>query len=116
MKWANIECYELGQTTRTVQCHSCWKHLPERLAFCSCGVCLRPDEATIKKDQSKIPSFDSTLLSLLEKIDQGARSMAKLSGNKIIGKHWMPEEAHGITVRTLLKSGGKRMKSTGNLS
>ena len=42
--------------------------------------------------------------------------MAKLSGNKIIGKHWMPEEEHGITVRTLLKSGGKRMKNTGNLS
>ena len=45
----NIELYELGQMTRTVQCHSCWKHLPEGLAFCSCGVCLRPDEATIKR-------------------------------------------------------------------
>ena len=36
---------ELGQMTRTVQGHSRWKYLPEREAFCSCGVCLRLDEA-----------------------------------------------------------------------
>ena len=45
----NIELYELGQVSRTVQCHSCWKHLPEGLAFCSCGICLRPDEAKMKR-------------------------------------------------------------------
>ena len=49
LEMGNIELYELGQMTRTVQCHSCWKHLPEGLAFCSCGACLRPDEATMKR-------------------------------------------------------------------
>ena len=49
----DMELYDLGQMTRTVQCHSCWKHLPEGLAFCSCGVCLRLDWATIQKDLSK---------------------------------------------------------------
>ena len=46
----NIELYELGQTSRTVQCHSCLKHIPEGLKFCSCGVCFRLDEETIQKD------------------------------------------------------------------
>ena len=43
----NIELCELGQMT--VQYYSCWKHLLEGLAFCFCGVCLRLDEATIKR-------------------------------------------------------------------
>ena len=34
----NIELCELGQISRTVQCHSCVKHIQERLTFCSCGV------------------------------------------------------------------------------
>ena len=47
----------------------------------------------------------------------GQKNVAsKLSGNKIIGKQCMQEEEHGHVVRTLLKSGGKRMKSTETLS
>ena len=101
----NIELYELGQMTRTVQCYSCWKHLPEGLAFCSCGVCLRSDEATIKRIKAR---FQDLIVPY--------RSMAKLSGNKIIGKQWTPEEEHGNVVRTLLTSGGTRMRSTEILS
>ena len=56
----NIELFELGQISRTVQCHSCLKHLPEGLAFCSCGVCLRADEATMKRINARF--FDSTLV------------------------------------------------------
>ena len=58
----NIELYELGQISRTVQCHSCLKHLPEELTFCSCGVCLRPDEVTKKGSKPDSKLFDSTLL------------------------------------------------------
>ena len=29
----NIKLYESGQISRTVQCHSCWKHLPEGLTL-----------------------------------------------------------------------------------
>ena len=53
----NIEWYELGQMTRFVQCHSCWKHLPEGLAFCSCGVCLRLDEATIRRIKARFQAL-----------------------------------------------------------
>ena len=30
----NIKLYELGRTSRTIQCHSCFKYMPEGLAFC----------------------------------------------------------------------------------
>ena len=49
----NIELYELGQTSRTVQCHSCLKHIPEGLTFCSCGVCFRLDEETIQRIKAR---------------------------------------------------------------
>ena len=64
----NIELYDLGHVTRTVQCHSCRKHLPEGLAFCSCGVCLRPGEATKKGSQQY---SNSTLLSCSNKSIKG---------------------------------------------
>ena len=107
-----IEVYELGHMSSTIQCHSCWKHLPEGLAFYSCGVCLRPDEATIKKDQSKIPSFDCTRIN---------RSRDKKHGETQWQQdHWKAMDArrgawkHG--KRTLLKSGGNKMESTEILS
>ena len=40
----NMELFALGQISKTMQCHSCLKHLPPRFRFCGCGVCLRPDE------------------------------------------------------------------------
>ena len=49
----NIELYELGQISRTVQCHACLKHVPEGLIFCSYGICLRPHEETIKRIKSR---------------------------------------------------------------
>ena len=58
----NIELYELGQISRTVQFHLCLKHIPEGRTFCSCGVCLPPDEETNTKDQCQIPCFDRPLL------------------------------------------------------
>ena len=45
----NIELYELGQMSSTIQCHSCFNHMPKGLAFCPCAQCLRRDEATIRR-------------------------------------------------------------------
>ena len=33
----DIELDELGQISRTIQCHSCLQHIPEGLTFCSCA-------------------------------------------------------------------------------
>ena len=53
----NIELYELGQMSSTVQCYSCFKHMPEGLAFCSCGMCFRPDEATITRIKGRFQTL-----------------------------------------------------------
>ena len=45
----NIQLHELGQISGTVQCQYCLKHVPEGLIFCSCGICLRPDEEQIQR-------------------------------------------------------------------
>ena len=37
----------------TIQCHSCYKHLPEGRKFCICGICLRPDEDTMRKIEAR---------------------------------------------------------------
>ena len=41
----------------TTQCHSCLKHLPEGLKFCSPGACLRPGEDTINRKQMRFKAL-----------------------------------------------------------
>ena len=53
----NIELYELGQMSCTIQCHSCFWHMPEGLKFCICGMRLRPDEDTIRKYQARFQTL-----------------------------------------------------------
>ena len=53
----NIELHELGQISRTVQCQSCLKHIPEGLIFCACGICLRPDEEQIQKIKARFQAM-----------------------------------------------------------
>ena len=47
----NVGLHGLGQISRTVQCRSCLTHIPERLIFCACGICLRPDEDNYKESK-----------------------------------------------------------------
>ena len=53
----NIELHELGQISRTVQRHSCMKHILEGLTLCSCGICLRPDEETMQRTKARFQAM-----------------------------------------------------------
>ena len=46
----------------TTQWHSCLKHLPEGLKFCSADACLRPDEDTINRKTNEIQSLNCAVL------------------------------------------------------
>ena len=48
----------MRNTTATVQCQSCFKHVPEAMVFCECGYCLGPNEDVI----NKIKAIFKTLL------------------------------------------------------
>ena len=55
----NMELFELRQTTDTIQCHSCLRHIPRELKFCE-G--LSPSRRRYnKQNQRQIPSFDGSL-------------------------------------------------------
>ena len=48
--WMGImELIELRQTSATLQCRSCLKHVPEGLHMCRCGVWLRPNQSTLDR-------------------------------------------------------------------
>ena len=53
----HIELHELGQISRTVQGQSRLKHIPEGLIFCSCGLCLQPDEERIQKFKARFEAM-----------------------------------------------------------
>ena len=42
-RMGNVELIELRQTTSTVQCPACWKHIQEWMLQCLCGIWLRPE-------------------------------------------------------------------------
>ena len=45
----NMELIALRQTSATIQCLSCLKHVPEGLNMCQCGVWLRPNQSTMDR-------------------------------------------------------------------
>ena len=45
----NMELIELKQTSATIQCLSCLKHVPKGLNMCPCGVWLRPNHSTMDR-------------------------------------------------------------------
>ena len=80
----------MGQISRTVQCHSCLKHLRAGLIFCSCGTCLRADEEQKTNNHIQIPGYDCSLLSCKE-----VKDTARFNGKETMGKQWMEEEKEG---------------------
>ena len=63
----NMELRELRQTSSTIQCPSCLKHVPEGLNKCLCDVCLRPNQSTMDRSRAafaalKIPYYRTTVI------------------------------------------------------
>ena len=63
----NMELIELRQTSATIQCPSCLKHVPERLNMCQCGVWLRPHQSTMDRTRTacaalKTPYYRASII------------------------------------------------------
>ena len=87
----NIELHELGQISRTVQCQSCLKHVPEGLIFCTCGTCLRPDEEQIPRIKAR---FEAMIVAdYLARVNYSrGKRQSEAQWQKNIGKHETPKE------------------------
>ena len=59
----NLELIELRQTSATIQCPSCLKHVPDGLNVCPCGVCLRPNRDTMNRIKVRFEPFDNAFSS-----------------------------------------------------
>ena len=67
-KMGNLELIELRQTSASIQCHSCLKHVPEGLNMCLGGVWLRPNQRTMNRIKARFealiaPFYRATLQS-----------------------------------------------------
>ena len=56
----NVELFELGKTTSTLQCQSCYKHVLDGIIFCGCGYCLLSWWGHYWQGQSKTQNLDCT--------------------------------------------------------
>ena len=45
----NVKLVELRQTTETIQCQACWKHIPEGIVKYYCGYMVRPTQQIINE-------------------------------------------------------------------
>ena len=87
----NVELFELGETPATVQCQSCFKHMTERMIFCECGCCLRPNEDIINKIEAIFKTLIALTFSSSKKFKR-EKNMESNNGKKIIGKQRVPRE------------------------
>ena len=53
----NLELVELRQTSATIWCPTCLKHVPEGLNMCLCGVWLRPNQETMDRFFAKFAAL-----------------------------------------------------------
>ena len=54
----NMELIELRQTSATIQCSSCLKHVPEGLNMCQCGDWLRPNQSTMDPTRTAFAALE----------------------------------------------------------
>ena len=98
-EFGNFEFHELGQISRTVQCQSCWKHVPEGLISCSCGICLRSDEEQIPRIKARFEAM--VVHHHLARVNHSrGKRHGEDEGKETIGKQWVPEEDQEGKVTT----------------
>ena len=56
----NTELIELRQTSATILCPSCLKHVPEGLNMCQCGVWLRPNQSTMHRIRAALAALKNS--------------------------------------------------------
>ena len=49
----NVELVESRQTTTTIQCHACWKHISDEMIKCYCGFMVRLSPSMMEEIQER---------------------------------------------------------------
>ena len=90
-KMVNVELIELRQSTATVRCPACSKHILEGMLQCLCGNWLRPDEHTV--NQVKLRFGETCQNRFYRVLDKQIRRDADT--DSFLGKqaHWKARDA-----------------------
>ena len=51
---ATLSFYKLGETSRKIQCPSCWTYSKEGSVYSPCGICLMPSPEQPEKIKNRI--------------------------------------------------------------
>ena len=70
----NTESIELRQTSATIQCSSCLKHVPEGLNMCQCGVWLRPNQSTMHRIRAALAALKDSYYRTTVFLSRGRKS------------------------------------------
>ena len=70
----NMELIELRQTSATIQCPSCLKHVPEGLNICLCGVWLRPNQSTMDRITAAFAALKTSYFRTTVILSRGRKS------------------------------------------
>ena len=99
----NTELIELKQTSATIQCLSCLRHVPEGWNTCQCGVWLRPNQSTMERIRSsffaalKTPYFRTTAI--------------LSSGRKSGHDPWQTDHAKAMNARRRTTKSSRKLTS-----
>ena len=70
----NLELIQLRQTSATIQCPSCLKHVPEGLNMCLCGVWLQPNQDTMDRIRAASSALKTSYYRTAVILSRGKRS------------------------------------------
>ena len=91
----NMELIELRQTSATLQCLSCLKHVPQGLNMCQCGVWLRPNQCTMDRIRTAFAALKTPYYRAPVFISRGKKSGHNpWQQNHLQKKPWMQKEEY----------------------
>ena len=77
----NLDLYELGEVSKTVQCQVCFRHASEGLLYCPCGVCLMPSSEQKRKIKTQFEILSAPFYSVTTPERQN-------TGGSVAGRPW----------------------------
>ena len=94
--WFTMDLIELRQTSATILCLSCLKHVPQGFNMCPCGVWLRPNQGTMDRIKARFAAL----------ITPYYRATVQGRGRKRGHNQWQKDHAKAVDAKRGAKKRG----------
>ena len=85
----NIELYELGEISKTIQCPTCLRYPMEGTVYCTSGVCLMPLPEQTRKITNRFETMSNPFYSIKKRIPEDQDTDLSNGSND----HWKAKDA-----------------------